>query len=244
MARRPGLPPLFLPSSRATIRRVNFQEKYGRLIAIVFTAVAVLAVVGMVHSWLTEDGTYRRAFIVTASISYLLVAVGAGALQSNYGRLVLGALGFCFLGDIFGPGNFLLGVVMFLLAHLLFVPAFIVRGVSRRALTVSLAASALLTTAVTIYLGSQIPPDERLLIYAYAAVIALMLGVAGGTLGTGSRGLVPLAALVFYISDLFLAQTAFLGGGRIWTVTGYPLYYTACVLFAWSATGQRASDAR
>jgi len=220
---------------------MNPRETNQQLIGAVFTAVAAVAVAGMVYSWLMEDGTYRRAFIVTASISYLLVAVGAGALQSNYGRLVLGALGFCFLGDIFGPGNFLLGVVMFLLAHLLFVPAFIVRGVSRRALPVSLAASAILTTIVTLFLSAQIPSDERVLIYAYAAVIALMLGVAGGTLGAGSRGLIPFAALIFYISDFFLAQTAFLGGGRIWTVTGYPLYYTACVLFAWTCLRSRNS---
>ena len=215
-----------------------------RALAAVFTAVAALAVAGMVYTWLAEDGAYRRFFIVTASVSYLLVALGAGALQTHYGRLALGALVFCWLGDILGPGNFLLGVVMFLLAHLLFIPAFVIRGVSSRALIISLVLSGILTAAITIYLGAQIPPGERVFIYAYSVVIALMLGFAGGTLGAGSRGLIPLAALIFYISDLFLAQTAFLDGGRIWTVTGYPMYYTACVLFAWTAVKPGAAHPR
>jgi hypothetical protein len=70
-----------------------------------------------------------------------------------------------------------------------------------------------------------------------------MLGVAGGTLGAGSRGLVPLAAVLFFVSDLCLAQTAFLGGGVAWTFTGYPIYYAACLLFAWSVTERPAGGA-
>jgi len=46
-------------------------------------------------------------------------------------------------------------------------------------------------------------------------------------------------ALAFYVSDMFLAQTAFLGGGPLNTVLGYPIYYAACLLFACSIlTGQ------
>lgn len=208
-------------------------------LAVAATVLAALMVAGMVYSWLADAPAYRRAFIVTASVSYLIVALGAGALGSHYGRLAFTALVFCFLGDILGPGNFLLGVVMFLLAHLFFVPAFIVRGVARRALTVSLAAALIGTAAISLYLGTAIPAGERWLIFAYSLVIALMLSFAGGTLGKGSRGLVPLAALIFYVSDLFLAQTAFLDGGRIWTITGYPLYYTACTMFAWTCREPR-----
>jgi uncharacterized membrane protein YhhN len=217
----------------------NALERKLRAWASVFTVTAALAVAGLVVSWLADAPAYRFWFIVIASTSYVFAALGAGALRSHYGRLVLGALSLCWLGDFFGPGNFLLGVVFFLLAHLLLIPGFLLRGVSLRSLGASLVVSVFVTAVVTIYLSARIPPGERPFIYAYAAVIALMLGFAGGTLGAGSRGLIPVAALVFYVSDLFLAQTAFLGGGRIWTLTGYPLYYLACVLFAWTIAERR-----
>ena len=52
-----------------------------------------------------------------------------------------------------------------------------------------------------------------------------------------------IAAVAFFVADLCLAQTAFYRGGVGWTFTGYPLYYTACLLFAWSVNERPAGNA-
>lgn len=185
-------------------------------------------------AWIFEAQGWRAPLLLAASTGYMAVAIGGDRPYRAYGWLVIAALGCCWLGDFFGPGNFLLGVAFFLAAHLLLIPAFVVRGTSLAALGSGLIVSGIGTAAVVCSLAMNIPPGQKPLIYAYAFVIALMLGFALGTWGRGSRGLIPIAAIIFFVSDLFLAQTAFLGGGRIWTITGYPLYYLACLLFAWS----------
>lgn len=203
------------------------------------TVLCALAVAGLVGEWL---GFYRgllRQLIGAASTAYLLLAAAGQPESRRYHRALLAALGFCWLGDILGPRHFLAGVVMFLLAHLAFVAAFAAAGFDRRRLVPSLAGAAVLTGVIAWWILPRAPADQRPLLWAYSAVLATMLGVAGGTKGGGPRGLVPLAAVLFYVSDLCLAQTAFLRGGVVWTYTGYPLYYAACLIFAWSAAPGR-----
>lgn len=199
------------------------------------TVLCALAVAGLVGEWI---GLYRgllRQLLGAASTAYLLLAVAGEPESRRYHRALLVALGFCWLGDILGPRHFPTGVVMFLLAHLAFVGAFALAGLDRRRLVPSLAGAAALTGVIAWWILPRAPADQRPLLWAYSAVLAGMLGVAGGTKGGGPQGLLPLAAALFYVSDLCLAQTAFLRGGVAWTYTGYPLYYTACLLFAWSA---------
>ena len=107
------------------------------------------------------------------------------------------------------------------------------RGVLRQ-LIGSLLVAAAIGGALALTIVPRVPEAQRPFLWAYSVVLTAMLGVAGGTLGVGSRGLVPLAAGLFFGSDLCLAQTAFLRGGTGWTLAGYPIYYAACLLFAWS----------
>jgi uncharacterized membrane protein YhhN len=199
------------------------------------TVLCVIAVVGLVGEWL---GLYRgllRQLIGAASTAYLLLAAAGRPDSRRYHRALLVALGFCWLGDILGPRHFLTGVVMFLCAHLAFLGAFVAAGLDRRRLLPGLAGAAALTGVIAWWILPRAPADQRPLLWAYSAVLAAMLGVAAGTRAGGPRGLLPLAAALFYVSDLCLAQTAFLRGSVAWTYTGYPLYYAACLLFAWSA---------
>lgn len=204
-------------------------------LSVVATGICGVLVSVLVWGWLTDGlAEYRRLLLALASTAYLLVAAGLRADRSNYGRLVLAGLAFCWLGDVLGPGNFLLGAAMFLIAHLFFVPAFWMEAASSKAVLIAVAFALCLTGIVLYVLWPRIGPDAQPLMAAYGGVIALMLGAAWSTVGRQGRVLIPLGASIFYVSDLFLAQTAFLDGGRIWTVTGYPLYYTACLLLAWS----------
>lgn len=198
------------------------------------TVLCAVAVAGMIVEWVLRDSGVLRQLIGAASTAYVMVAVAARGDRRDYKKWVVGGLGLCWLGDMIGPKHFLAGVVMFLLAHCALIIAFAVAGLNRQRLLGSLIGAAAIGSVVAWAIVPRVPEAQRPFIWAYSAILTLMLGFAGGTLGVGSRGLVPLAAVLFYVSDLCLAQTAFVGGGVGWTIVGYPTYYTACVLFAWS----------
>lgn len=203
------------------------------------TVVCVAAVGGMVTEWVTGDRTVLRGLIYMASTAYVVVAIAGPAVVPAHKWLTVAALLFCWLGDVLGPGNFLLGVVMFLVAHLALVPTFVVKGIYPRGLAAGCLAALVFGVAVVAWVGPHVPDEQQPLIYGYSAVISLMLGVALGTWRCGSRWMIPVAAVAFYVSDLCLAQTAFLGRGIAFTLIGYPLYYGACLLFAWSVSEAR-----
>ena len=224
--------PLDLPAPAVEPR--TSRDDPGRRVRLAATALCVLAVAGMVAEWLLRDRGLLRQLIGAASTAYLMVALAGRTERRSYQHGIVIALGFCWLGDILGPKHFLTGVVMFLVAHLAFVIAFVASSLHRRRLALSLAVAVILGGGLALAIVPRVPESQRPFIWAYSAVLTAMLGVAGGTFGAGSRGLVPLAAVLFFFSDLCLAQTAFLGGGTTWTFTGYPIYYAACLLFAWS----------
>lgn len=176
-----------------------------------------------------ELGTGRYPFLVAASTGFLMVAWLAGALRHVYGRLVIAGLVFCWLGDVAGPYNFALGAGMFLLAHLVFVAAFVAYGLNRRACLRSLVL-VFPSGAILWWLLPQVDPSMRLLVVIYTTVITAMLVAAGGT----SR-LIFAAAVVFYVSDIFVARWRFVDQNSWNAFICYPLYYTACLMFAISS---------
>ena len=73
----------------------------------------------------------------------------------------------------------------------------------------------------------------------YVAVMRSASCADIGTLCTGAYGfsgvqLMPLSAVLFLISDLFVAREAFVSPGSINALVGLPLYYVSQVLFGWS----------
>ncbi|MBI2421465.1 MAG: lysoplasmalogenase [Candidatus Hydrogenedentes bacterium] len=203
-----------------------------RRLSVALTVLAFVAVAGMLGGWVADQGRVARWSINTASTLYVLIAVAGGAHRSGYGRLILAAVSFCWLGDILGPKNFLLGAGMFLLAHLFLIPAFVIAGQRRTSLLAGTAGYLLLTAATGAVVASKMGAEHYGVMLPYMVAIAAMGAVSLGTVGTGATRVIPVAALLFYVSDVCLAQTAFLDGGRVFTYVGYPMYYTAVILFA------------
>ncbi|MBI5689604.1 MAG: lysoplasmalogenase [Verrucomicrobia bacterium] len=206
------------------------------------TLLCVVAVAGMVGEWLQLYRGLLRQLIGAASTCYLLIALAGRTTRPRYQGWMVTALGFCWLGDMLGPRHFLTGVVMFFLAHVGLIGAFIAGGIQRRNLRVSLAVIALLGGAAAWLIVPHVPIAQRPFILVYSVALIAMLGVAGGTIGVGAQRLIPIAALAFFVSDLCLAQTAFFRGSVAWTYSGYPLYYAACLLFAWSVSDRAAGS--
>jgi uncharacterized membrane protein YhhN len=172
-----------------------------------------------------------------ASAGFIAAALAAGALQSAYGQAVLLALGLSWLGDVFliprSRRLFLAGLVSFLLGHLAFLGAFVVRGVHPGWMAAGLVL-VVPSAFVHVWLRPHLPAGLRAPVLAYMAVITVMAAGALGTYGAWGCAVIPAAAAAFYVSDLAVARDAFVKPGvsnRLW---GLPLYYGAQLLFATS----------
>ena len=205
--------------------------------------VAVGAVIAMILVWRSGNGRAAMPYITTASTCYLLIALIAGGLRSSNGRLVTAGLLFCWLGDMIGPRNFLAGLGAFLVAHLALIIAFALRGLSRTRMLYSSTVVAVAGACVLLWLYPHVPHHERVAIFGYMAVISAMALFAGGCKAEQDRPLILAAAVLFYVSDLFLARSRFVSPDFINTELGYPMYYAACLLFAFSILSYQESQA-
>ena len=210
--------------------------------AVVVTVLVAIAVAAALLTMALGIRGYSRPLLVLASTGFVAVALLRGGLRHRFGQLLTGGLLLCWLGDFLGPIDFSLGVVAFLLAHLAFVGAFLLHGLSRRKLLVSLAVCVLVSAAVLLWLLPHVLSRDRLLIVGYTCAITLMLAFAFGTRPGFPRGILLPGAAVFYVSDLFVARWAFVGGGAVNAYFCYPLYYAACLLLAHAAGSPALQD--
>jgi len=171
-----------------------------------------------------------------ASLGFLGAAVAAGAFGSLYGRTVLAALVLSWIGDVLlmsaRPAVFLAGLGSFLLAHVAFGGAFLLRGEAWLWAAGALAVLILPAGIVSRWLRPHLPPEMRVPVHAYIAVITVMLALAVGTVAAGSPTLILIGALAFYLSDLSVANDRFVRPGFLNRLWGLPLYYAAQLCLA------------
>lgn len=179
---------------------------------------------------------------LTASTAFIAVAVSAGATESGWGRALLAGLGLSWFGDAFLLGTsdawFLLGLTAFLLAHLAYLTAFLLRGVELRWVAGAAVAVLLFSSGVAIWLMPHVGAGMRVPVLAYLVVINLMVIGAIGARGAGATWLLPAGALAFYFSDLGVAARQFLQPEFPPYVWSLPLYYAGQLMLAWSPAGR------
>lgn len=180
-----------------------------------------------------------RTFILLASTTFVLTAAAGGALKNRYGRFILAAMLFCWLGDFWGHYLFLLGASFFLVGHLCFISAFWMNGINRQRLWIALPSVAAVSAILLIGLYSFFPPHERWFVIGYIAVLSTMMIFSYATLGTFLHRWLLTAAVLFYVSDLLLALSRYVHANVNYTYFGYPMYYGACVMFALSVSVYR-----
>jgi uncharacterized membrane protein YhhN len=198
----------------------------------------------LVETLLADMNIVAGVAKVVASCGFLAVAVLSGALQSTYGKALLGGLALSFLGDAFLIGEtqeaFLAGLSAFLLAHLAYVTAFVINGVSWRWVGVAAIPVIGIALAIAHWLSPHIAPYLVLPVRLYIIVISAMVIAAFGTRGKGGSVLILAGALLFFLSDLSVAalrlvQTDF--PNYIW---GLPLYYAGQLCLAASVSQSRS----
>ena len=206
---------------------------------VAFTLLAVAATALLVRA--ERTGAASRLWAKPlASAGFIAVAVVGEAAETPYGRWVLVALVLSAVGDVAllsrSTPAFVGGLGSFLLAHLAYVAAFVVRDVE----AVPTVAAAVLLVVPALLVGRwllpSVPAPLRAPVVAYIVVISAMVSAAVGTVAQELSGLIILGAVAFYVSDLFVARDRFVApgfGNRLW---GLPLYYAAQLAFAWSVS--------
>ena len=183
-------------------------------------------------------GSQRGIYVCKplASLGFLGAAVAAGALDSPYGRVILAALALSWIGDVLLMSSrsavFLAGLGAFLLAHGAFGAAFCLRGEAWPWTAGALALLILPAVIVSRWLRPHLPPEMRVPVHAYIAVITGMLALAVGTAAAGSPALLLTGAVAFYLSDLSVANDRFVRPGFLNRLWGLPLYYAAQLCLA------------
>jgi uncharacterized membrane protein YhhN len=172
-----------------------------------------------------------------ASLGFIVAAVGFGAFDSDYGKvifagLVLGAIGdVCLLGKT--KGAFIAGLVSFLLGHVAYVAAFSALPISTSHAVIAAAVMATVMVAIGRWVFPH-APDMRAPIAIYMLVIAVMCVVAIGAGAAGAPWMIPVGAVMFAASDIAVVRDRFVSPGFVNRLWGLPLYYAAQLIIAWS----------
>ena len=209
-------------------------------ISIIGTAVMLLG--GLLYF---EKSESLKGKLLTKPFLSLLFIVAAAVqphpLPRYYPMLLIGLIS-CLGGDLFlaipGRKTFRLGLASFLLGHGFYVIAFF--QVSH--LNILTWASGAVISAVGVRVYCWLRPNlgpMKVPVTAYILVISVMLcgaaSVAGdSSLKSGGKAMVMAGALLFYISDLFVARQRFVKTNFFNRLMGLPLYYAGQFLLAFS----------
>ncbi len=202
----------------------------------VVAAVVGLSVAGALLAKPVGIPALTRPLLIVASTGFVAIALIGGGLAHRFGRFMVLGLVLCGLGDLLGPIDFTLGAMMFLLAHLAFIRAFAIHGVEGRRALRSLGLCIPISIVVLAWLLPHAEGGDRVLVISYTCVITAMLVLAMGMWAGSPRRLIIAGVVLFYISDVFVARWAFVGGGSLNAILCYPLYYGACLLLGRSAS--------
>jgi uncharacterized membrane protein YhhN len=189
-----------------------------------------VVLVALLWAEATGQPVVRGLAKATCSLCFVLVAV-AGGLHGRYASLVLAALLLSAVGDVlllsWTERAFVGGLASFLLAHVAYATAF--APISAAPPVVPLLVVAVLAGVVA-WLWPRLGA-MRVPVLAYCVAIGAMLWLA---LGVASP-LVRLGAVLFCLSDLFVARGRFVRPGKVNQLVGWPLYYAGQFLLALSA---------
>lgn len=204
---------------------------------------AVALLVGLVNAEKTKQPKRILVFKIPLSLLFLVAWTLQPAQHSCFAGLILIALLFCLGGDVLlalgSRGTFLLGLVSFLMGHVMYAAAFFMVGKVGPLMAVGVM---LLMVAAAFTWRWLEPHLENMKIpaLAYIVVISIMVCGAFGIIGNSTipayaRGSVFAGAILFYISDLFVARQRFVVSAHVNRMVGLPLYYAGQFLLAFSA---------
>jgi Predicted membrane protein len=206
----------------------------------IFWIGTIIVIIGLLGLLTSERLGNKAGVWITkplASTGFIIAALGAGALQTPYGIWIFVALVFCLCGDVLlipdSKPIFLGGLVSFLVGHIIFVAAFFVRGVDTTAFLVALPLVAIPSLIIWRWLHPHLIKGGMVMPVAiYITVITIMVASGVGAFWPQRDWLILCGAVLFYISDGFVARDQFVSLGFVNKVGCLPNYYLAQLLLA------------
>jgi len=211
-------------------------------------AIATLATILGVGAMFFADHTGKHAFEFigkpVAALAFLALGVhvsatdapGAAGPGAPVTAAFVAALALSLVGDMClmfkTDASFLAGLGAFLLGHVGFLIAFLLRGISLGHLAFMAMPCVALATIAWRWLGPHVPRPMVIPVIAYMSVINGMLACAVGTHGFRPAPFLVLAASSFLVSDLAVARQKFVNPSHTNRYWGLPLYFGAQLLFA------------
>jgi uncharacterized membrane protein YhhN len=176
-----------------------------------------------------------------------LLFIAAAMLQPHqsmtYYHLVLAGLGLCLIGDvclIFFANRkvFTAGLVAFLAGHILYVIAFFNVGSAGPLVWATLVVCLCLSAGVFVWLrphlGEMLGPVIAYIVIITAMVVAASSLTANTGIDMTARVLIFAGAVLFYVSDIFVARHRFVKKEFLNRAAGLPMYYAAQFMIAFS----------
>ena len=208
-------------------------------------AVCLIACAALVFSEYRGWKIGKAMLKIAASTAFLTLAFQLNATASAYGQLILTALGFSWVGDVFLLSQksrlFLLGLASFLLAHLVFAIAFASLSTDVTALVVGLVLMSSLGIVVLAWLWGHLKAFYRLAVTAYVTAIVAMCALAISASVASDMWMLAVGAMIFAISDVAVARNRFVAPGASNKLWGLPLYYGAQIILALSVGWMHAA---
>jgi uncharacterized membrane protein YhhN len=202
---------------------------------------AVFVTVAGVCGCFFADRSGRKIFEYIGKPSASLAFLGLGLHTAGDGgsaatTAILVALALSLVGDVAlmfrTNAAFLAGLSAFLLGHLGFVVAFVLRGISVPWALALLPIALLVAVPILRWLLPHVPGEMRAPVLAYIGVITAMVVCAVGTHGHAPAPGLVVAAMMFFVSDIAVARQQFVVrdiANRYW---GLPLYFGGQLVFA------------
>lgn len=176
------------------------------------------------------------------SLLFILAAAAQPHHQAAFGPILIAALCLCFGGDVLlalrTGTTFTLGLLSFLVGHLLYLWGFFTLSAPNLGLLLGGAPGLIISALAFCWLRPHLR-QMALPVLLYVVVITSMLAAAWMvTLAEGlplpGRLMIGLGATCFYFSDLSVARDRFVQKGYINRLIGLPLYYLGQFLLAFS----------
>lgn len=201
----------------------------------------VCLVAALLASELCENSGLQRIFKPLAALGFIGLALYVGALNSLYGQIIFVGLLACALGDVFllsrkSQGLFLAGMGAFALGHFAYLTAFVTRQtdvILTGHIVISMIA---IGGGVGFYswLKPKLPKGMAIPVGIYTGIIILMVIRSFGLPMSGALMLAPIGAVLFAVSDMFVARDRFVAPTPKNALAITPLYFGAQALFALS----------
>jgi uncharacterized membrane protein YhhN len=210
---------------------------------ILILAAAALLLAGLLFF---EKRDSTRGLLLTKpflSALFVVTALTGPQADPGYFRWILAGLLLCLAGDVFlifffSRILFLAGLVSFLAGHVLYVIAFFSLAGMGTANGIAIVSIVAISGGVFAWLrprlGKMLVP-----VIAYIAIITVMVIGAVSLMGNGNRAfsgraLALAGAILFYVSDIFVARQRFATRNWFNRAVGLPLYFAAQFLIAFS----------